>query len=152
MPGTVDALQRALESATGRRLAPAPSEPLGPASEPQALRWESAQGPMFVKVAARAQRAAFDAEAAGLAELEGAGAVRVPAVLGTGDDGERAFIALEWLELVAGTSRAEARLGEELAMLHRVSARAFGWSRDNTIGPTPQRNARSADWAEFFVR
>lgn len=37
-------------------------------------------------------------------------------------------------------------------MLHRVCARAFGWSRTNTIGPTPQCNAWMPDWAEFFVQ
>ena len=26
----------------------------------------------------------------------------------------------------------------------------FGWGRDNTIGPTPQANAWSGDWTEFF--
>jgi fructosamine-3-kinase len=152
MSGIVDELRQALEAATGRRLAPAPTDSLAPASAQQTLRWESAQGPIFIKVAAALRRDAFEAEAAGLVELESAGVVRVPAVLGVGDDGERSFIALEWLELVTGAPRAEAALGEQLAMLHRVSTHAFGWNRDNTIGPTPQQNAWTTDWAEFFVR
>src|ERR1700704_1340702 len=44
----------------------------------------------------------------------------------------------------------EARLGRELAALHAVTAPRFGWARDNTIGRTPQLNAASEDWAEFF--
>src|SRR6267142_2455054 len=37
-----------------------------------------------------------------------------------------------------------------LAALHAVTAPRFGWVRDNTIGRTPQANAASDDWAEFF--
>jgi fructosamine-3-kinase len=152
MTERLDALRGALERATGRRLAPMPAGTGGQASPPRTLRWSSDQGSLFVKVAESARHAAFAAEAAGLAEIGRTGAIRVPAVLATGDDGEHAFIALEWLELAAPSPRAESRLGEGLAMLHRVSSHAFGWNRDNTIGPTPQRNAWTADWPRFFVQ
>jgi len=152
MAHRVDGLRRELESATGRRLAPAPVTPFNGDAAAQSLRWESAAGPLFVKIAAASRRAGFDAEAAGLAELASAAAVSVPAVLGTGARGELSFIALEWLDLAAGSRAAEARLGERLAMLHRVVAPAFGWHRDNTIGPTPQVNDWMTDWAAFFVQ
>jgi hypothetical protein len=35
--------------------------------------------------------------------------------------------------------------------LHRVTAKRFGWHRDNTIGANPQHNAWMADWVEFFA-
>ncbi len=152
MAHRVDGLRRELESATGRRLAPAPVTRFNGDAAAQSLRWESAAGPLFVKIAAASRRAGFDAEAAGLAELASAAAVSVPAVLGTGDTGELSFIALEWLDLAGGSRAAEARLGERLAMLHRVVAPAFGWHRDNTIGPTPQVNDWMTDWAAFFVQ
>jgi fructosamine-3-kinase len=41
-------------------------------------------------------------------------------------------------------------LGRALAALHRVTAHEHGWSRDNTIGATPQANAPCGDWAEFW--
>ncbi|RMF94659.1 MAG: fructosamine kinase family protein [Gammaproteobacteria bacterium] len=94
----------------------------------------------------------FAAEAAGLAELARAGAVRVPAVLGHGLAGEHAYLLLEYLPMRAGGARAAARLGEQLAALHRVSADAYGWHRDNTIGSTPQTNAWCGDWTEFWCR
>jgi fructosamine-3-kinase len=36
-------------------------------------------------------------------------------------------------------------------MLHRATAPAFGWERDNTIGRTRQPNRWCDDWVEFFV-
>jgi fructosamine-3-kinase len=145
-------LRRALEAATKRRLADPPATLAAAVTAPVRVRWDSAQGPLFVKIAPLAMRAGFAAEAAGLEELAAARAVAVPAVLALGEDGKLAFIALEWLDFAAPTVAAERRLGEQLAMLHRVSAPQFGWSRDNTIGPTPQHNRWTSDWVEFFVR
>jgi protein-ribulosamine 3-kinase len=116
----------------------------------ESFRWSSEQGPLFVKVGGADSREAFEAEAAGLSELGAADAVRVPGVLVTGVTATHAFLALEWLDLRAGDGASEARLGEQLAFQHRSGAATFGWSRDNTIGSTPQQNAPSSDWAAFF--
>ena len=114
-------------------------------------RWESDSGPVFVKVADRQRLPLLEAEAAGLRELADAAALRVPRVLAAGVAGSRAFLALEWIEFRAATSRTEARLGELLAAQHRVTAPRFGWHRDNTIGATPQSNAWTDDWTRFFA-
>ena len=54
-----------------------------------------------VRQGRRARRAAmFEAEAAGLAELAGARALRVPRVIGRGQTESAAFLALEWIEAV----------------------------------------------------
>ncbi len=102
----------------------------------------------FVKVNAVARAAMFEAEAAGLVELAEADAVRVPRPIAVGVAGNASFIALEWLEFAEGGR--DAALGHALAALHRRTAAAFGWHRDNTIGTTPQHNAYTADWGEFF--
>ena len=34
--------------------------------------------------------------------------------------------------------------------MHRVSSTHFGWSRDNTIGATPQTNTPNGDWIAFW--
>jgi fructosamine-3-kinase len=114
-------------------------------------RWESDSGPVFVKVADRQRLPLLEAEAAGLRELADAAALRVPGVLAVGLAGSQAFLALEWIEFRAATSRTEARLGELLAAQHRVTAPRFGWHRDNTIGATPQSNAWADDWTRFFA-
>jgi fructosamine-3-kinase len=93
----------------------------------------------------------LEAEAAGLQELASAGAVRVPRVLAMGVAGEHAYLALEWIDLgTASASASQGRLGTELARQHRRTAERFGWHRDNAIGSTPQVNAWSSSWPDFF--
>ncbi len=92
----------------------------------------------------------FEAEAKGLREIAAAGAVRVPAPVCFGVAGGRAFLALEYLELAGGEG--DARLGEQLARLHRHVGDRFGWHMDNTIGATPQINTPMTDWVAFFRR
>ncbi|MGC1729012.1 MAG: fructosamine kinase family protein, partial [Steroidobacteraceae bacterium] len=57
---------------------------------------------------------------------------------------------LEWLTAGRADTACERLFGEQLAALHRVTADRFGWSRDNTIGSTPQTNTPCGDWTEFF--
>ncbi len=116
----------------------------------ESYRWEGPHGPLFVKVASDAQLPMLEAEAAGLAELKQANAIRVPGVRTVGTTGRQAFLALEWIEFGAATTACEARLGEQLAWQHRLNGQRFGWHRDNTIGSTSQPNAWSDDWVTFF--
>lgn len=92
----------------------------------------------------------YTAEAEGLAEIGAADAVHVPAVIAAGKTDRDAFLALEWLDIGRPTSVSDRKLGEQLAVLHRVTAKQFGWTRDNTIGGTPQPNPRTDDWVAFF--
>lgn len=104
----------------------------------------------FVKTAPAADLAMFEAEAAGLEELRRAGEIRVPEVLGVGVRGGRSFIELECLHLTRASPATEERFGRQLARLHGHTRDEYGWYRDNTIGPTPQRNDRCDDWVTFF--
>jgi fructosamine-3-kinase len=145
-------MRAALEAATGLEFGAAPS-PLGAGGGfATCQRWESTNGPVFVKVAPLAREDALEAEAEALRELAAANAVRVPDVLGSGVSGDRAFLVLEWIEFCTPRAGTEAQLGEQLALLHRTSAARFGWHRDNTIGATPQRNDWTADWLGFFAK
>ena len=139
-----------LAGALGTGLAPAPTARVPGGCIDDAYRWDSDGGPLFVKVAAANRLAVFESEAAGLEELGKARAVRVPRVRAVGATTESAYLALEWIDLTAGDSAAHARLGEQLAHQHRLTAPQFGWDRDNSIGSTPQSNGRSSDWVEFF--
>ena len=161
----------------GAILRPQPSERVHGGSINECYRWETDAGAIFVKVAPVRNIEMFAAEAAGLEELRLANAVRVPRVLGVGctdvavagvgDRGgagsgsvsvgsgsasaARAWLALEWIEQGPGSSRAtDAVLGEQLVKQHRVTQTSFGWSRDNTIGSTPQLNAECPDWITFY--
>jgi fructosamine-3-kinase len=151
-PGTgLPALASELARVTGRRLEPRPGRTVGGGSINHCVRWESDGGALFVKLGPEANLGMFAAEAEGLRELAGASVLRVPEVLGFGSVPGQAFLALEWIELGAGSARTEALLGERLARLHRARAPRFGWHRDNTIGSTPQHNDWSDDWPRFHA-
>ncbi|MGI9245958.1 MAG: fructosamine kinase family protein [Steroidobacteraceae bacterium] len=144
---------RWLSERTGRRHAGQPAEAVHGGSINRCVRWPADGGDTFLKLADASNLPTYEAEAAGLAELRAARTLRVPAVLAFGVAGDHALLALEWLEfsaLVADQAEVQRRLAEALAAQHRVLAPAFGWSRDNTIGATPQPNGQDADWVRFF--
>ncbi len=81
-------------------------------------------------------------EADGLEALAAAGGP-VPTVLGV-DPGVLV------LEFVAGPADWHG-LGAAVATVHGDVGDAFGWIRDNVIGPLPQPNPPTADWPTFYV-
>lgn len=143
-------LAEAIGASVGASLRAAPASSVHGGSINECYRWESSAGPLFVKVTTARGSAMFEAEAAGLEELRSAEAVRVPRVLGLGRNEANAWLVLEWIPLNRTSAAAQACLGEQLALQHRRTAPAFGWTRDNTIGSTPQVNTRALDWVEFF--
>jgi len=81
-------------------------------------------------------------EAEGLDALRDAGAP-TPAVLGV--DAEVLV-----LEHVSGPGDLRV-LGRALASAHGQRGPAFGWRRDNVIGPLPQANPWTDDWPTFYA-
>mgnify|MGYP002621320713 CR=1 FL=1 len=92
----------------------------------------------------------FEAEAAGLKEIEASGAIRVPTVICTGVSGDQAYLVLEQLALGQGKESSHDQLGHDLAEMHRSYGDNYGWHRDNTIGSTPQHNPPTEDWVGFY--
>ena len=111
-------------------------------------RLDLAREGYFVKTHSASHLPMLEAEADGLRELARAAALRVPAPRACAVAGDRACLVLEWLDLADGGR--DAALAGKLAQLHRTTADAYGWHRDNTIGTTPQDNAWTGDWATFF--
>jgi protein-ribulosamine 3-kinase len=111
------------------------------------FRWQTGDGPIFVKIAAADAVQGFESETAGLDELRGANAVLVPRVLACGVAGTHAYLALQWLDLGAATGSSAGRLGEQLALQHRRTAESFGWHRDNTFDPAVYYADREVDIA-----
>lgn len=103
--------------------------------------------PCFLKTNTVTFADAFAAEADGLAALAASG-LPVPSPIRHGGEGATAFLLLEFLEL--RSTGDFAALGRSLAALHSRPGPRFGWTRDNFIGATPQANAWSDHWAEFF--
>ena len=115
-----------------------------------AWRLATDDGDLFIKTGPLSVAEMFAAEAQGLSEIAKTGTIRVPQVIASGRAGTAVFLALEWLDLEHAGAAVESRFGEQLAELHHVSEKRFGWHRDNTIGLTPQHNAWSDDWIDFF--
>ncbi|MBU2676138.1 MAG: fructosamine kinase family protein [Gammaproteobacteria bacterium] len=129
---------------------PLAPRPVGGGDISAAWRLDTRNGDVFLKTGPLSASDMFAAEAAGLAEIAASNAVRVPDLLATGQSGDAAFLALEWLDLDKPGSNTERLFGEQLATLHRTVKDRFGWHRDNTVGLTPQHNRWSVDWVDFF--
>jgi fructosamine-3-kinase len=115
-----------------------------------AWRLTGTDGDLFIKTGPRSLQPMFAAEADALAELARPGSIRVPRLIATGQCGQLAYLALEWLQLEAADARVEHLMGEQLAELHRTTRDRSGWHRDNTIGLTPQINTWHENWIDFF--
>lgn len=90
----------------------------------------------------------FAAEAAGLATLAGAGALRVPRVLALSAE----QLVLEDLGEGAPKERFWIAAGRGIAALHQVRGERFGFKRNGYCGPTPQPNTPMDDGARFFAQ
>jgi protein-ribulosamine 3-kinase len=146
-----DAAVRAnLASLLHTDISPAPPQHIEGGCIHQCFRYETGNGPVFVKVGNAAQREMFEAEAVGLEELRAANAIRIPQVLGTSFTADLALLALEWLELRSASPNSNRQLGEQLAQLHRMTKPMYGWKRSNFIGTTPQINLWSHNWLDFW--
>jgi fructosamine-3-kinase len=106
----------------------------------------------FLKRYAAGREEQRDAEAEGLEALAATRTVSVPRILERGTREGVPVLVLERLENAgpAAAAAGEAAFGAALARLHRVTAPAFGWARDNFIGASLQRNGWHDDWATFF--
>jgi fructosamine-3-kinase len=154
----IEVLDAIAEALGGR---PGPAEPIRGGDASQAARVVVDGRPYLVKWRPPTPGtlpgwpAPFVAEANGLdllAEAIELGGPRVPTVFAHG--AEPAFIVLEWIEqAVSGNeSRAGARLGEQLAALHRLTDDRYGLDHDNYCGLAPQANGRLTSWREFYAR
>ncbi len=126
------------------------ARPVGGGSINRAFAVSSERGPLFLKLNTASTLGMFEAEAAGLAALRQAQAVRVPSVVALGAVADTAYLVLEWIDFGPESAAAQRSLGRQLAAQHRVTRSQFGWDRDNTIGSTPQINSPAGDWETFF--
>ena len=114
----------------------------------QAMRLRHGDATYFVKLNSARQLDMFEAEAAGLQELQQADALKIPQPVCWGSNHESAWLVMENLSL--GGRGDPVALGEGLAAMHRITQSQYGWFRDNTIGSTPQSNTPNDDWIEFW--
>lgn len=111
---------------------------------------ETQPGQFFIKFNQQSRLDMFEAEAAGLEEIEKSQTIRVPHVIASGIDGKQSYLILENLSLTAAGSASAKQLGEQLAKMHQSTSPQFGWWRDNTIGSTEQINTQTDRWVDFW--
>jgi len=104
----------------------------------------------FVKLNRADRLGMFAAEAAGLEAIRASKSLRAPEPIAWGTSGENSWLALEFIPFSDQHNGTSALLGEQLAAMHRHTARRFGWERDNTIGSSPQPNSWMDDWIAFL--
>lgn len=126
------------------------SQPVSGGSIAGSWRLDGDGESVFVKTMSASQTSILDAERDGLERLTATGAIRTPSVLGFGDAGDTAWLALEWLELTPLGRRGNTALGRQLSDLHRCRADKHGLEIDNFIGATAQPNAQTPDWTTFL--
>ncbi len=113
---------------------------------------ESRYGRWFLKTNTADKASMFGAEFAGLKALEEVGCIRVPRPIATGVTMDTAWLVMEFIPLRAGTDPEYLEMGRRLARLHRSVSPDLqhGWTQDNFIGATPQKNAPHSKWSHFF--
>jgi protein-ribulosamine 3-kinase len=144
------AIEQEITAATGVPFRVCDSTAIGGGCINDAVCLRGGDRTFFVKLNRAERLSMFEAEAAGLAAIRATDTVRAPEPVASGIDGDRSWLALEFIEFTTAGGEAEARLGEQLAAMHRAGSDRFGWVRDNTIGSTPQPNPWTADWLQFL--
>ena len=92
----------------------------------------------------------FEAEAEGLRAIQACDVIRTPKAVLVTEIGNVAILVLEYIEMKPAQPQSMAKLGEQLADLHRNTGPSFGWSNENYIGLTPQSNTEDQSWVSFF--
>lgn len=129
--------------------------PVGGGCIHNAARLATTAGDFFAKWNDACAPDLFVREAEGLRALHAAeSGLVVPRVLSASEpmDAGAAFIVMEYLAPGrASGDRDDELLGEGLAAIHRRRGEAFGFPATTYCGATPQDNARSPDWVEFYA-
>jgi len=144
------AMEAAITEATKADFSIKQTRALGGGCINEATIVSSAERSYFVKFNRAEALPMFEAEQQALTELAAADAIRVPEPLAHGVAADRSYLILEALPFGSPQTSSWESMGQQLARLHRTTTERFGWHRDNVIGSTPQPNAWTEDWPEFF--
>lgn len=150
-PDLFHCLEQAIRSATGEPFTLRKTSSIGGGCINSAYCLEGDSRAYFVKLNRKELLPMFEAETEGLREIAATQTVRTPLPVCTGTSGGQAFLVMENLRLGSGRGGSDRLLGQRLAQMHQIEQAYFGWHRDNTIGSTPQPNARQNDWVGFWA-
>ncbi|CCH56326.1 Fructosamine/Ketosamine-3-kinase [Fibrisoma limi BUZ 3] len=116
-----------------------------------AARVFSSEGVFFVKWnQTPASNTMFETEAWGLDLLRRTDALFIPRVIGYGQQLDKSYLILEYIESGQLQKNYWENLGQSLALLHSHTQPKFGLAFDNYIGSLPQSNTPTASGFDFF--
>ena len=95
--------------------------------------------------------AMFLTEALGLKRMASIGAIKTPEVITHGKIEHEAFLLMEFVKAKRPEDQDFARLGHQLAALHKSTSDLYGLDFDNFIGSLDQSNTNHRSWSEFYV-
>jgi fructosamine-3-kinase len=117
-----------------------------------AVSGESGEHALFVKSNTPAFESNFQCEYEGFTELARIDAIRVPKHVVIGFAAGKSWLVSEWVETGPHRDDFFAKLGLQLARLHRDSrGHEIGWHQDNYLGGSKQINAPRGSWPDFFA-
>ncbi len=145
------AIEQAIREATGENFRIHRQVTTGGGCINSTYRLEGEGRAYFVKLNRKGLSPMFEAEAEGLREIAATRTVRVPWPVCHGVADDWAYLVMENISLRSGRGACDSLLGQRLAAMHRITKPYFGWSRDNTIGSTPQPNPHIVDWVKFWA-
>jgi len=94
----------------------------------------------------------FQQEEVGLKAIGATNTIAVPMVHLCGQEEGVSFLVMDYIESKRPNAKDFERFGNDLAQLHSVTSKRFGWSEDNYIGSLPQSNNEQEDWTIFYVK
>ena len=145
-------IARAITETTGKEFAIADTRSVSGGCINQGYKISGDNTEYFVKLNDASQVEMFAAEALGLKQMYATQTITVPQPICWGTAENSSYIVLQWLDLVRGNNSSWTEMGRQLAAMHREGkGDRFGWSRNNTIGSTPQVNTWIDNWADFFA-
>ncbi len=150
-PAFLEIVQQAIVEATAEDFVLRQAVSTGGGCINSTYRLEGNGRAYFVKLNRKELLPMFEAEAMGLHEIAETGTVRAPMPICFGVAGDNSYLVMENLSLRSGVGDCNRLLGQRLAAMHRISKPYYGWHIDNTIGSTPQINARGDGWVEFWA-
>ena len=143
----LDAIAENIGRVSGQQTVIRESQPITGGCINQALKISEGDRSWFVKTNQAVRVSMFEAEADALSEMAPSG-IRVPRVVCYGVAAGQSYLVLEYMALT-GTAN-PSLLGQQLAVMHQLTAAQYGWHRNNTIGSTPQMNTCADDWPGFW--
>ncbi len=94
-------------------------------------------------------RAILQCETNGLKEIKKCNEIRVPEIIAVDDE----FLVLEYIDKQRPSKGFYEMFGRQFANLHKITALKHGFTENNFIGTSTQRNLPQSDsWKEFYYK